>query len=187
MRVISGTARGIKLKTISEQTTRPTVDRVKENMFNIIQNGIYNSIVVDIFSGSGSLCIECLSRGAKKAYFIEKNPKCIPYIEENLYKTKLYEKATILNEDYEFFLKKAHRDNLKFDIIFLDPPHKKGMGQKSLQIIENNQLLSENGIIVVEHHPDEDYKDSIGYLIKYKYKKYGNTALSFYHIEEESS
>ncbi len=61
------------------------------------------------------------------------------------------------------------------------------MGQKSLQIIENNQLLSENGIIVVEHHPDEDYKDSIGYLIKYKYKKYGNTALSFYHIEEESS
>ncbi|MBN2260980.1 MAG: 16S rRNA (guanine(966)-N(2))-methyltransferase RsmD [Clostridiales bacterium] len=185
MRVIAGTARGIKLNTIPEMTTRPTVDRVKENMFNIIQHDIYDSVVLDLFSGSGSLCIECLSRGAKKAYFIEKNPKCIAVIIENLGKTKLSDQAEIINNDFENFLLNAKRNEMKFDIIFLDPPHKKGMGLRAMEIIAENNLLNENGIIVVEHHPDEEYSEEYMNLEKYKYKKYGNTSLSFYHQKEE--
>ena len=185
MRVISGSARGIKLKTIEEWTTRPTVDRVKENLFNIIQHDIFNATVLDLFSGSGSLCIECLSRGAKKAYFVEKNPKCITIIEENLKKTHLSDNAVIRNTDYENYLSKIVIEGLKFDIIFLDPPHKKGMGCIALEKIQNNRILTDNGLIVVEHHPEEDYEDKIGVLIKYKFKKYGNTALSFYKYEED--
>ena len=89
MRVIAGSARGITLETIEEKTTRPTVDRVKENLFNILMPYLQDSIVCDFFSGSGSLCIEALSRGAKKAYFVERNPKAMECIRRNLKKTKL--------------------------------------------------------------------------------------------------
>lgn len=185
MRVIAGSARGIQLKTIPEFTTRPTVDRVKENMFNIIQHNVYGSIVLDLFSGSGGLCIESLSRGASKAFFIEKNPKCIPVINDNIEKTRLSDRAVVVNTDFEFFLTKAKRDGLIFDIIFLDPPHKKGLGIKALEIISKNNLLNDGGIIVVEHHPDEDYPDECYNFNKFKFKKYGNTTLSFYKPKEE--
>ena len=185
MRVVSGSARGIKLITIPEFTTRPTVDRVKENMFNIIQYDIYGSVVLDLFSGSGSLCIESLSRGASKAYFIEKNSKCIPVINENIERTGLRDRAIVLNTDYEMFLAKAKRNEFKFDIIFLDPPHKKGFGFKALEIVSENNLLNDKGIIVVEHHPDEDYPDDFYDFYKYKFKKYGNTTLSFYKLKGE--
>ncbi len=173
------------MNTISESTTRPTVDRVKENLFNIIQHKIYDKVVLDLFSGSGSLCIECLSRGAKKAYLIENNRNCIPVIEDNLERTKLKDRAVVRNDDFEYFLSKIRLEGIKFDIIFLDPPHKKGLGQKAILLIEKYQLLSDEGIIVVEHHPDEDYSDQYGEIYKSKFKKYGNTALSFYAIEEE--
>lgn len=185
MRVIAGSARGIKLKTIPEFTTRPTVDRVKENMFNIIQHSIYDSIVLDLFSGSGGLCIESLSRGASKAFFIEKNIKCIPIINDNIEKTGLSDRAVVVNTDFEFFLTKAKQNGLIFDIIFLDPPHKKGLGLKALEIISENSLLNEGGIIVVEHHPDEEYPDECGNFDKFKFKKYGNTTLTFYKLKGE--
>jgi 16S rRNA (guanine(966)-N(2))-methyltransferase RsmD len=185
MRVISGSARGIKLDTIPEMTTRPTVDRVKENMFNIIQYEIDDAIVLDLFSGSGSLCIECLSRGARKAYFIERNPKCIPIIEGNLKRTRLEDLAVIENTNYEHFLAKSRFKDDKFDIIFLDPPHRMGMGFKAMELIDSYKLLADGGIIVVEHHSEEEYPDAEGTFEKYKYKKYGKTALSFYRIKED--
>lgn len=184
MRVISGTARGIRLNTIPEYTTRPTVDRVKENLFNIIQHEIYDRTVLDLFSGSGGLCIECLSRGARKAYLVEKNPRCIPYIKDNLERTRLTDRAVVLNEDFEYFLSKARYEDLKFDIIFLDPPHKKGLGFRAMDLIAEYDLLSEEGIIVVEHHPDEDYPERQAGFSLYKAKRYGNTTLSFYSKEE---
>lgn len=186
MRVITGVARGIKLKTISGNSTRPTIDRVKENMFNIINSYVYDSVVVDLFSGSGSLCIECLSRGAKEAYFIEKNRECISIIEENLEKTKLSENALIFNMDFESFLAKIKYDDLKFDIIFLDPPHNKGLGIKAMNIIFDNGVLSNKGIIVVEHHSEEQYLDEVNDFYKFKFKKYGNTSLSFYKHKGEN-
>lgn len=183
MRVVAGTARGIKLRTIEEMTTRPTIDRVKENMFNIIGLEVRDAVVTDFFSGSGALCIEALSRGAREAYLVELNPKCIPVITENLNKTRLADKATIENIDFETFAKKSATKKLKFDIIFLDPPHNKGLGYRSMELIDENNLLSENGMIVVEHHSNEMYLDRYAGLVRYKFKKYGNTSLSFYTTE----
>ncbi len=184
MRVIAGSARGTRLVTLPEMTTRPTVDRVKENLFNMIQHRIQGKVVLDLFSGSGGLCIESLSRGAREAHFVEKNPKCIPYIEENLKKTRLTDKATLYNENYENFLIKAKRRLMKFDIIFLDPPHKQGMGLDALEKIREFDLLSPEGIIVVEHHPEEDYPDFFAGFERWKQRKYGKTTLTFYQAKE---
>ncbi|OPL08035.1 MAG: hypothetical protein AVO33_02870 [delta proteobacterium ML8_F1] len=184
MRVIAGTARGTRLVTLPEMTTRPTVDRVKENLFNIIQHQIQGKVVLDLFCGSGSLCIESLSRGAAKAYFVEKNPKCMPYIEENLKKTRLRDKAELFNENSDNFLSKAKRGDMKFDIIFLDPPHKQGLGLSAIEKIEAYDLLNPGGIIVVEHHAQEDYPGLVGSFEKTNHRQYGKTTLSFYQIKE---
>ena len=147
MRVISGLARGTKLKTIDEMTTRPTLDRVKESLFNILQNQIKNSVVLDLFAGSGALGIEALSRGAAKAYFCDTNRDAINVIKENLNKTRLTSKAEVLNVDYK---KALNNINESFDLIFLDPPYKLDIAVDALKSIINNNLLKSEGIIVIE-------------------------------------
>ena len=147
MRVISGLARGTKLKTIDEMTTRPTLDRVKESLFNILQNQIKNSVVLDLFAGSGALGIEALSRGAAKAYFCDTNRDAINVIKENLKKTRLTSKAEVLNVDYK---KALNNINESFDLIFLDPPYKLDIAVDALKSIINNNLLKSEGIIVIE-------------------------------------
>ena len=147
MRVISGLARGTKLKTIDEMTTRPTLDRVKESLFNILQNQIKNSVVLDLFAGSGALGIEALSRGAAKAYFCDTNRDAINVIKENLNKTRLISKAEALNVDYK---KALNNINESFDLIFLDPPYKLDIAVDALKSIINNNLLKSEGIIVIE-------------------------------------
>lgn len=147
MRVISGLARGTKLKTIDEMTTRPTLDRVKESLFNILQNQIKNSVVLDLFAGSGALGIEALSRGAAKAYFCDTNRDAINVIKENLNKTRLISKAEVLNVDYK---KALNNINESFDLIFLDPPYKLDIAVDALKSIINNNLLKSEGIIVIE-------------------------------------
>lgn len=186
MRVIAGSARGIKLKTIPEMTTRPTVDRVKENMFNIIQHDIPGAVVADFFSGSGSLCIESLSRGASFAYFADKNPKCVEIIKDNLSACSMKDNFKIMNMEYDKFASSLSKSGVQLDIIFLDPPHRSGFGQDSIELINKMQLLREDGIIVVEHHKDEAYNDKYEGLVKFKTKKYGITALSFYRHEGET-
>ena len=147
MRVISGLARGTKLKTIDEMTTRPTLDRVKESLFNILQNQIKNSVVLDLFAGSGALGIEALSRGAAKAYFCDTNRDAINVIKENLNKTRLISKAEVLNVDYK---KALNNINESFDLIFLDPPYKLDIAVDALKSIINNNLLKSEVIIVIE-------------------------------------
>lgn len=147
MRVISGLARGTKLKTIDEMTTRPTLDRVKESLFNILQNQIKNSVVLDLFAGSGALGIEALSRGAAKAYFCDTNRDAINVIKENLNKTRLISKAEVFNVDYK---KALNNINESFDLIFLDPPYKLDIAVDALKSIINNNLLKSEGIIVIE-------------------------------------
>ena len=147
MRVISGLARGTKLKTIDEMTTRPTLDRVKESLFNILQKQIKNSVVLDLFAGSGALGIEALSRGAAKAYFCDTNRDAINVIKENLNKTRLISKAEVLNVDYK---KALNNINESFDLIFLDPPYKLDIAVDALKSIINNNLLKSEGIIVIE-------------------------------------
>lgn len=187
MRVIAGSAKGVPLKTIKEWSTRPTIARVKESLFNIIQTRIKDAVVLDCFSGSGSLCIECLSRGAKEAVFFEQNPKALEMIFYNLKKTKLLDQAVVLKGDARKSLTRIAKRDYVFDIIFLDPPHKKGLGYELMESISNLQILQNDGIIVAEHHTDEEYPEIISGFSLFDRRQYGNTTLSFYKGQDHET
>ena len=150
MRVISGTARAKKLDTVEKLDTRPTLDRVKESLFNIIQFDVKDSNVLDLFAGSGSLGIEALSRGAKLAVLNDNDIESIKIINQNLEATKLQAKAVVINKDYTLALKKAAKDGYKFDIIFLDPPYKTNFAVNAVEEIINLDILNSSGMIIVE-------------------------------------
>lgn len=179
MRVISGSARGTNLETLDGNNTRPTLDRVKEALFNIIQNYVRDSIVLDLFSGSGALGIEALSRGAKHAIMCDKSNDAIKIINKNLIKTHLEEKSTVIKNDYKNALNSL--TNKKFDIIFIDPPYAADIAVDSIKNIIELDLLSDDGIIILE--TDETERDLKG-LEKIKcnvcdLRKYGRVSLIF--------
>ena len=184
MRVISGTARGTKLYSIEDLSTRPTLDRVKESLFNIIFNEIEDCVALDLFSGSGAIGIELLSRGAKKVYFNDTNPKCIEMIKRNLNATHLLDKAVISKVEYKDILKKLKNDDVKFDIIYIDPPYKSSFGTDSIKLIKEYNLLKENGIVILETDEEERDKkiileiESDNFKI-YDSRKYGRAHLLF--------
>ena len=157
MRIISGKARGTKINTIDEVTTRPTLDRVRESLFNIIQNYVSNTYVLDMFAGSGALGIEALSRGAKQAVFCDINKDAVKIINENLMKTRLKENAIVYNMNYKKMIEKLSKNDFKFDIVFVDPPYKENLAVNSVKLIIQNNLLNENGIIIIE--TDEKERD----------------------------
>jgi len=155
MRIITGKARGLKLKTPVGFSTRPTADRVKESLFNIL-NGLINfsevNAVLDIFAGTGALGLEAISRGATSATFIDAATTEI--LRENVRRTKFTD-CEILRGDFEKILRRLSTGNLSFDLIFSDPPYEKGLSQKSLQLVAELGLLNAGGLIVVEHGAQE--------------------------------
>lgn len=155
MRVISGTARGTNLYTLDGNDTRPTLDRVKEPLFSIIQSWIPDAKVLDLFAGSGALGIEALSRGAASAIFCEKSYKASEILKRNIEKTHLEEKSGVITKDYMKALEQIKTQ--KFDIIFLDPPYKLDFVGKAVSKIVELELLNEDGIIIVE--TDEEKRD----------------------------
>lgn len=181
MRVISGTARGTKLNSIEEMTTRPTLDRVKESLFNIIQNKIEDSVVLDLFSGSGSIGIEFLSRGCKKAYMCDTSYKAINIIHQNLEKTRLSDNAIVLNQDFKACLNNLAKQKLEFDIIFIDPPYKDDIAVKSVEMILSLNLLKAEGIIIIETDELEREEENLKKLDVqiYDCRKYGRVNLIF--------
>jgi len=147
MRVITGTARGRKLKEFKGMETRPTTDRVKESIFNIIQFDIEGRNVLDLFGGTGQLGIECLSRGASHCTFVDVRREAADLIRDNLKSTGLEGRARVAQEDYLSFL---HGCREKFDLILLDPPFRSGMLEKALEMITTIDIVTKNGIIVCE-------------------------------------
>ena len=150
MRIISGKYKGKKLKGFNIEGTRPTMDRVKESLFGMIQTYIPGSIVLDLFAGSGALGLEAISNGAKKCYLIDNNQIAIQTIKEN--SRNFDENLKIINIDYKKFLKTTDET---FDIIFLDPPYKENQLDKSLRIIEERKLLNNGGIVICEYEIGE--------------------------------
>lgn len=146
MRIISGKYKGKKLEGFNIEGTRPTLDRVKESLFGMIQTYIQNSQVLDLFAGSGALGLEAISNGAKTCYLIDNNKEAIKTIKQN--SQNFDEDLKIINIDYKRFLKET---NEKFDIIFLDPPYKENQMDKSLRIIEERDLLNKEGIVICEY------------------------------------
>ncbi len=158
MRIISGIARGTKLYTLDGNNTRPTLDRIKEPLFSIIQNNIKDAIVLDLFSGSGALGLEALSRGAKKAILCDKSYEAMDVIKRNIDKTHFEEKTEVFYGDYKKCLDKL---NEKIDLIFIDPPYKLNIAVKAVDIILKKDLLAKDGIIVLE---TDDEQREIGQL-----------------------
>jgi len=180
LRVIGGTARGVPLKSPDPKNTRPTMDRTKESLFNILMPYISDARVLDLFSGSGSLGIESLSRGAKEAVFVDNSKNCRNIIIENLKKTRLEDRSTVIAMDVTKAIKLLSSRNAKFDIIFMDPPYNMNFIAKTIQNIVEFDIIAEEGILACEHHVDEPAPDSIGSLTKVRTKEYGETIYSFY-------
>jgi 16S rRNA (guanine966-N2)-methyltransferase len=184
LRVITGTAKGKKLKTPLNDEIRPASDSVKEAIFCAIQFEIYDAVVLDLFAGTGQLGIEALSRGAKKAYFTDNSQQAVKLINENLRITNLQEKAEVANVPFGTFLKKS---NAIFDIVFLDPPYETGLLAKALTSLENK--LSESAVIVCKHEIELKLPLTASGLIKTKTLKHGKTGITFYRVppkEKES-
>ena len=181
MRVISGISRGRKLLSVDDENTRPTLDRVKEALFNIIQNNVKDSAVLDLFSGTGALGIEALSRGAKQAVFCDYSKDAIKVITKNIENTKNQEKSIVLNKDYIKSLEILKNEGKKFNLIFLDPPYKENYAQVALQKIIMSNLLTEDGIIIIE--TDDITKENeilkIQNIEIYDKRKYGSVWLIF--------
>ena len=178
MRVITGSARGRKLLTLPGDDVRPTTDKVKESVFNIIQFAVPGSSFLDLFAGSGQIGIEALSRGASKATFVDSGKASIEIIKKNLASTGLGEKSSVIQLDSLVFLGRCGE---KFDIVYLDPPYGTGLLQGALQRL--NPLLSENGIVLCESPSDETLDDSFGSLRKEKEYHYGKLKLTKYTVE----
>lgn len=157
------------------------MDRVKESLFNIINNKIEDSIVLDLFAGSGAIGIECLSRGCKKAYMCDKSYEAIKFIKDNVSKTRLQENAIIVNQDYAGFLQSLKGKDVKFDIIYLDPPYELDIAKNAIKLILDYKLLNENGIIIVETDQKErEMKNLEKMKVEiYDIRKYGRANLIF--------
>ncbi len=171
MRIISGKYKGKKLNGFNIEGTRPTMDRVKESLFGMIQTYIPDSIVLDLFAGSGALGLEAVSNGAKECYLIDNNVEAIKTIKEN--SQNFEEQLNIIHIDYKKFLKTTDK---KFDIIFLDPPYKEKQLDTSLRIIEERGLLNKNGIVICEYEIGEPHTN----LELIKEKSYGPKKIKIY-------
>lgn len=173
MRVIAGSARRIQLVTPAGRSTRPTTDRIKETLFNMIQNSLADAVFLDLFGGSGAIGIEALSRGAKKAVFAENDREALRAIEENLRRTGFEKNADLLAMDYLGALKVLDGREEPFDIIFMDPPYRMEYERKALEYLAHSRLLTEDTIIIAEASLDTevDYLEALGYD-NYKTKEY---------------
>ena len=177
MRVITGKARGIALKTPEGMATRPTADRVKEAMFSIIQFDVPSSNVLDLFGGTGQLGIEALSRDAKSAVFVDEREEACKLIRENLKKTKLSDCARVVRSDYAAFLNNCRE---KFDIIFLDPPYAEKFLENSLKLITEIDILQSGGIIVTERPAEKELSCEFPGYSRSKDYKYSKTILTIF-------
>lgn len=181
MRVISGVARGKKLNSQDGIETRPTLDRVKEAIFNILQFNIKDKKILDLFSGSGALAIEALSRGAKEAILCDNSKNAIKIINKNLEETRLKNNARVINCDYIEVLKQLSKEEKKYDIIFLDPPYKSNYVLNSIENIIKLNILENDGIIVVETDDKNKIEEIKKYndLEVYDIRKYGIVLVIF--------
>lgn len=176
MRVISGSRRGRKLVSFEGGSIRPTTDRVKESMFNLISDYVYGARVLDLFGGSGALSIEALSRGAETAQIVDADKKSVEVIKKNTELTGFEKEAKITLTGAEKFL--AYSAD-QYDIIFLDPPYNKGFIKPIIQTISEKGLLSEDGIVVLESDYCDDHGEFEGLDIL-KQRKYGRTYITVY-------
>ena len=177
MRIIAGEYRGRKLESPKTNDVRPTTDKVKEAMFSILMPYINGARCLDLFSGTGSLGLEALSRGAENCVFCDNSREHIALIKENIKKCGAESKSKVIHGDY---MKALEHSDDKYDIILVDPPYGAGLYEKCLASIEKLDLLEDEGIIILEHEKNVVLPDCLGKYSRLKEKKYGTIHLSFY-------
>ena len=177
MRVITGKARGVQLKTPDGMLTRPTTDRVKEALFSIIQFDIPTSRVLDLFGGTGQLGIEALSRGAKSAVFVDHQENACKLIKENLRRARLESDAKVIRSDYMDYLRRCRES---FDIVFLDPPYAEVFLENALKCITEIDILQSDGIIVAERPVGKELPWEFEGFTRSRDYKYGKTLITIY-------
>ena len=180
MRVITGKARGVALKTPEGMLTRPTTDRVKEALFSIIQFDLPSAVVLDLFGGTGQLGIEALSRGAKRAVFVDQRQEACDLIKENLRRTRLSQDARVVRSDYLQYLQRCAD---KFDIILLDPPYAEVFLENALKCIAEIDILRSGGMIVTERPLGKELNYELPGFTRSRDYKYGKTLITLYRRE----
>lgn len=179
MKIISGTLKGRNIEGYNIEGTRPTMDRVKESLFGMIQDYIKDSTVLDLFAGSGNLGVEAISNGAKIAYFIDNNPEVIKVLNKNIANLDIQSKSRVILSDWKKALNTFATQNIKFDLIFIDPPYAYDVYEKILNKVSTLNLLSDNGLIIMEHsnlYLPTTYEN----LTLYKERNYGNKSINIY-------
>lgn len=175
MRVIAGSARRLPLKAPKGKDVRPTTDRIKETLFNMIKNRLPGCDFLDLFGGSGAIGIEALSRGASEAVIVERDNAAFACIEENLDFTKLAANARLLKADAISAISLMYSENKKFDIIFMDPPYDKLLEKHALELLSKKDILAEDGVVIIEAaaHTGFEYVSGLGFKVD-REKSYGS-------------
>ena len=180
MRVIGGTHRGRRLRTVSGLTVRPTSDRLRETLFNVLAPRIIGSRFLDICAGSGAVGIEALSRGSRTATFIERSREACAVIEANLNSLGIGKEAIIMNRDALMALKRLEQGSTQFDLAFFDPPYASEIYGQVMTLLGSRILLSPAGLVIVEHRAKSPFESAYGELRLSRELKQGESALAFY-------
>jgi 16S rRNA (guanine(966)-N(2))-methyltransferase RsmD len=185
VRVIAGSAKGRRLATIRTLALRPTADRVREALFNILGARIDGAAILDLFAGSGAVGLEALSRGARLAIFVEVHQAACRLIEKNLRLCGLHEQAVVWCRDVLHVLPTLKMRGQTFDVIFLDPPYRASLVEDALQQLSDGRLLSGDGQVIAEHFIKRGLPERYGRLRRVRMVRFGDVALSFYRVEDQ--
>jgi len=176
-RILAGQFKGKLIKTLPGLSTRPLLAQVKKSLFDILSSRIEGTRFLDLYAGGGNIGLEALSRGAKSCWFVEKNPRCIRIIKENLNLLGITDFALVFRRDVLKFLPRVVKN---FDLIFVGPPYEMNLVIPTLKIIAEKYILAEEGWTICQHHRREKLAENVGQLSQFRKEIYGNIALSFY-------
>ena len=179
MRIISGASRGRRLARPQGQAIRPTSDRVKESLFNILGGEVKDKVVLDLFAGTGNLGIEALSRGATRVVFVENEGQALGIIQRNLQQCAMTPRSEILPMDVSRAIEILNRKRERFDIIMMDPPYRQGFLQATLEHLEAYPIHHEDSLVIIEHDRRECFSDSLNGWKLLRDRKFGDTLISF--------
>jgi 16S rRNA (guanine(966)-N(2))-methyltransferase RsmD len=188
MRIITGKAKGIKLKTLEGDNTRPTAERVKEAVFSMLQFDIEGRSVLDLFAGSGQMALEALSRGASSAVLADRSKEAVAIIKENVQKTRFADSCQVFMADYLDYLNRMAK--APFDIVFLDPPYAQGFYKPALKALLDNELLKPSSLIICESADASPFEGDTELMSNFKVikqSKYGNSLITLFGIIDKES
>jgi len=183
MRVITGSIKGHRLRTVRNQALRPTAGRVKEALFDILQREIHGSFLLDLYAGIGGIGIEALSRGAAHVAFVESNRVVLNILRQNIKRSGFEAKAKVFGITAAQFLRSKMYGTFCFDILFLDPPYHGSESKKVLPLLTHNDMIKPNGLVVIEHFHKSKMENSIGPLQKRRTYQYGDSCLTVYQVD----